>query len=239
MPDWAAQLRARLGTLRLHPGREAEIVEELAQHLDERYAELRAQDVAQDDARRLAVDELDPDMVVDWLRPLRQANLTPPLTAADPRPSRLGGIAQDVRYAWRMLLKEPALTAAALLTLALGIGANGAIFALADAVLLRPLPFAAPEQLVMVSEPTEASAAEEVSPLNLADWNARSKSFTAIGGYVPNVGSMVLGETGAVPETVPRQWVTVGIFRALGVKPVAGRTFLPEDDAESLRRVVL
>jgi putative ABC transport system permease protein len=239
MPDWTARLRVRLGALRLHPAREAEIVEEIAQHLDERYAELRSQGVDEDDAQRLAVGELDPDTLADWLRPLRQANLPPPLTPAAPTPSRLGGIAQDVRYAWRMLLKEPALTTAALLTLALGIGANGAIFALADAVLLRPLPFPAPERLAFVWETTETSEAEQVSPLNLVDWKTRSRSFAAIGGFVPNVGSMVLGEPGGVPETVPRQWVTEGIFRALGVMPVAGRTFLPADDAEGLRRVVL
>ena len=239
MSDWTSQVRARLGGLRLHPAREAEIVEEVGQHLDERYAELRAQGVAEVDARRAAVEELDPDTLAAWMRPLRQANLPPPLTPADPRRSWLGGIAQDVRYGWRMMLKEPALTTAALLTLALGIGANGAIFALAEAVLLRPLPFPAAERLVMVWETAGESETEEVSPRNLVDWKAQSRSFVAIGGYIPNVGSMVLGEPGGVPETVPRQWVTEGVFRALGVRPVVGRTFLPAYDAEGLRRVVL
>ena len=239
MPDWSSQVRARLGALRLHPAREAEIVEEVGQHLDERYDELRAQGVAEDEARRVAVEELDPDVLAAWMRPLRQANLPPPLTPADPRRSRLGGIAQDVRYGWRMLLKEPALTIAALLTLALGIGANGAIFALAEAVLLRPLPFPTADRLVMVWETAGESDTEEVSPVNLVDWKARGRSFAAIGGFIPNVGSMVLGEPGGVPETVARQWVTEGIFRALGVTPVVGRTFLPADDAEGLRRVVL
>jgi putative ABC transport system permease protein len=239
MSDWSALLRDRLDALRLHPGRAAEIVEELGQHLEERYAELRAQGVVEGDARRLAVAELDPDMLAAWMRPLRQANLPPPITPADPHASRLGGVAQDVRYAWRMLRKEPGLTAAALLTLALGIGANGAIFALADAVLLRPLPFPSPERLAALRETTTESASEGVSPLNLADWRDRSRSFEAIGGYLPNVGSMVLGEPGGAPETVSRQWVTEGIFRALGVTPVAGRTFLPEDDAGDLRRVIL
>ena len=239
MPDWTSQVRARLGALRLHPAREAEIVEEVGMHLDERYAELRAQGVAEDEARRVAVEELDPDTLAAWMRPLRQANLPPPLTPGDPRRSRLGGIGQDVRYGWRMMLKEPALTTAALLTLALGIGANGAIFALAEAVLLRPLPFPAAERLVMVWETAGESQTEEVSPRNLVDWAAQSRSFAAIGGYIPNVGSMVLGEPGGVPETVPRQWVTEGIFRALGVKPVVGRTFLPADDAEGVQRVVL
>ncbi len=239
MPDWSEQLRSRLATLRLDPGREAEIVEELAQHLDERYAELRAQGIADDDARRLAVEELDPDILAAWMRPLRQANVPTSIAPGAPSRSPLRGFAQDVRYAWRMLLKERGLTAAALLTLALGIGANGAIFALVDAVLLRPLSFPAPERLVMVWERTGESDTEEVAPLNLVDWKSRSRSFVAIGGFVPNVGSMVLGDPAGPPETVSRQWVTEGVFRALGVEPVAGRAFLPSDDVEGGRLVIL
>ncbi|HVR42349.1 MAG TPA: ABC transporter permease [Thermoanaerobaculia bacterium] len=239
MPEWSELLRARLASLRLDPAREAEILEELSQHLDQRRDELRRDGLADEAARRAAVAELDADALADWMRPLRQANVPPPVTPGTPRRSRLRDFRQDVRYAWRMLRKERGLTAAALLTLALGIGANGAIFALVDAVLLRPLPFPAPERLVMLWETTASSDRESVSPLNLIDWRDGSRAFENIAGFAPNVGGMVMAGADGTPEPVARQWSSAGIFDVLGVKPVAGRTFLRADDEQEGEVVVL
>ena len=123
--------------------------------------------------------------------------------------------------------------------LALGIGANSAMFALVDAILLRPLPFPAPDRLVMLWERTPASPRSRVSPINLLDWKARSRTFDGMAAYVPNVAGMVMAGEDGNAETVPRQWVSSGIFDVLGVRPVAGRTFLPSDDAERASVVVL
>jgi hypothetical protein len=145
----------------------------------------------------------------------------------------------DVRFAMRQMRRAPAFTAIAALTLALGIGANSAIFALVDATLLRPLPFPEPERLVTIWERTEMSPRSAASPLNVLDWHERNRTFERISGYVPNVGGMVMNGRDGTSETVPRQWVLAGFFDVLGVKPIAGRTFLPSDNSERASVVVL
>jgi putative ABC transport system permease protein len=129
-------------------------------------------------------------------------------------------------------------TAIAVTTLALGIGANSAIFALVDATLLRPLPYANPDRLVTIWETTGTNPRSFASPLNMLDWNTRSRMFENIAGFVPNVGGMVMAGRDGNAETGSRQWVTAGIFDVLGVKPIAGRTFSREDD-EKRRRVMV
>lgn len=146
---------------------------------------------------------------------------------------------QDLRYAFRQLGKAPAFTAVAAGTLALGIGANAAIFALVDATLLRPLPLPDPGRLVMIWERTESSDRGGVSPLNLVDWNERGRTFDRIAGFIPSVAGMVMSGRDGIPENVSRQWVTAGFFDVLGVRPIVGRTFLPSDDRSELNAVVL
>jgi putative ABC transport system permease protein len=145
----------------------------------------------------------------------------------------------DVRFAVRQLRGAPGFTLVATLTLALGIGANSAIFALVDATLLRPLPYADPGRLVTIWERTETNPRSYASPPNMLDWNARSRTFEKIAAFTPNVGGMVMAGADGNAETVSRQWVTSGIFDVLGVKPIAGRTFLPADEAQRASVVVM
>jgi putative ABC transport system permease protein len=146
---------------------------------------------------------------------------------------------EDVRFAVRQLRRSPAFTLVAVTTLALGIGANSAIFALVDAALLRPLPYPDPARLVMLWERNERSPRTSVAPLNMLDWQERGRTLEQVGGYVPRVGGMVMAGESGTADTVSRQWVTFGIFDVLGVEPILGRTFDAEDEAQQRNVVVL
>jgi putative ABC transport system permease protein len=145
----------------------------------------------------------------------------------------------DLKFAFRQLKSSPAFTLVATLTLALGIGANSAIFALVDATLLRPLPYRAPDRLVTIWEQSAKTARGYVSPLNMLDWNTRSRTFEKIAGFTPSVGQMVMAGADGNAETVTRQWVTAGIFDVLGVTAIAGRTFSADDEARRPNVVVM
>lgn len=240
MPDWTLHLRRRLARLNLSGEREAEILEELLQHLDERYEDLIHGGTGDADACRIALDELvNPDTLVQDLQPLRQAQVPDSHTPGVFSGSVFADLWSDLHYAVRGLRKQPGFAVVAILTLGLGIGANSAIFALADATLLRPLPLHEPERLAMLWESTETTPRGGVSPLNLIDWAERSRSFESMAGFVPSVGGMVMAGADGTAQTVPRQWVTAGIFEVLGINAIVGRTFTLEDDKAGTNAVVL
>jgi putative ABC transport system permease protein len=149
-------------------------------------------------------------------------------------------VRSDVRLAVRQLISAPGFTVVAALTLALGIGVNSAIFSLADAALMRPLPFGEAERLVMLWERTPTSPRAGVSPLNMRDWSLQSRSFEGI-AYVQRGmggGPLLTAPDGSI-ETAERQSTSANFFDVLKVAPIAGRTFKPEDDGLSPRVVLL
>ena len=153
---------------------------------------------------------------------------------------RLEELLSDVRLAVRQLISARGFTLVAALTLALGIGVNSAIFSLADAALMRPLPFGEAERLVMLWERTPTSPKTGVSPLNMRDWNLQSRSFEGIAFVQRGMGGgpLLTAPDGSI-ETAERQSTSANFFDVLKVVPIAGRTFKPEDDGPSPRLVLL
>jgi putative ABC transport system permease protein len=135
---------------------------------------------------------------------------------------------QDVRYSGRMLLKHPAFTLIAVLTLTLGIGANTAIFSIVNAVLLRPFPYHAPEQLVMLAESVSGQRGSAVSYSNFVDWRAQNTVFESASAVRPNESYNFTGA--GEPERLQGRLVSAGFLSLLGVKPLLGRDFVAEDD---------
>src|SRR5262245_34648424 len=145
---------------------------------------------------------------------------------------------QDLRFGFRQLLNKPGFAAVAVLSLALGIGANTAIFSLVDAVLLRPLPFRDPERLVMVWEDASRIGfpRNTTAPANYADWKAQNQVFEDMAALEGR--NLNLTEEGE-PEKVEGQAVTANFFPLLGVKPMLGRAFTQEEDTPGANRVAL
>src|SRR5579862_5359319 len=126
---------------------------------------------------------------------------------------------QDLRYAARVLLRAPGFTALASTVLALGIGANSAIFSVVDATILRPLPFRQPDRLAMLWESPPGYAYNRVSPLTYQDWHDQNRVFAAMAAV--SGGSKTM-RTSAGAERIPGQAVTREFFDVVGIQPVAG-----------------
>jgi putative ABC transport system permease protein len=146
---------------------------------------------------------------------------------------------QDLRFGARMLIKHPGFTLIAVLTLALGIGANTAIFSVVNAVLISPLPYHAPDRLAQVWEHNRPKnkPRSSVAPANFLDWKAQNRSFEGMAAY-DNFPSFNLTGAGE-PERVQAARVSVGLFPLLGVEAVVGRTFTDEEERRGSHQVAL
>jgi putative ABC transport system permease protein len=238
MPDWNEHLRPRLARLHLSAVREAEIIDELSQHLDLRYDELRAGGASEAEARRVAIAELrEPDTLRQQMHPLRQAHAPAPITPGASTGSVVSDLSQDLRYAARMLRKQPGFAVAAAMTLALGIGANTAIFSLVNAAVLRALPFPDPDRLVAIWA-SQAGREAGGSPANadVATWRAGTENFARIAAF--SARSVDLTDGGQA-ERVGAAGVTAGFFETLGVTPILGRTLAPDEEMPGGPRVAL
>jgi putative ABC transport system permease protein len=234
MRNWERHVRPRLSSLRLPPARENEIVDELSQHLEDRWRELVAGGASPEDATRLALSDFrDGDVLARHLAPLRLAH--PPVSitpGASPGRHLLGDLWQDLRYAARTLRKQPGFTIAAVVTLALGIGSNAAIFSVIDAVLLRPLPFPTSDRLVALYSRYLPSSGYDfpyssLSGPEFADLQGRITAFASIAAF--DFSSRNLTHASGTAERVLTMPVTAQFFDVLGVKPAQGRTFTDEE----------
>jgi predicted permease len=246
MPDWKEEIARRLRSLKLAPAREAEIVEEVAQHLEDRYQELVAGGAAEEEARRKVLQELsDEDLLARGLRLAEHEVNQEPIVPGDGGTSiSFASLWQDIRYGLRMLRKNPSFTVVAVLTLALGIGANSAVFNVLDTVLLRSLPVTAPHELVLLTDPDShgrefGNESGDRSLLSfwefeyLRDHNDVFSGMLAADSDLPQlqVNLSSFAADGSAPEETARvRPVSGGYFSTLGVKAAAGRLFTAEVD---------
>ena len=143
---------------------------------------------------------------------------------------------QDLRYGARMLMKNPGFTLIAVVTLALGIGANTAIFSVVNAVLLRALPYPQPERLLVLTEKTREGQRMGVAYPNFQDWREQAQSFTEMAGFRGNSFNLTSVDKAARLRGREVSW---NFFRMLGVQPQLGRLFVADDDKTSAARTTL
>src|SRR5688572_28517938 len=146
---------------------------------------------------------------------------------------------QDLRFGLRMLAKNKIFTLVAVVTLALGIGANTAIFSVVDAVLLRPLPYPEADRLVFLWEtmPSQGIPQSGAALPNYHGWRDQNQVFDGLGGFY--YGDFNLSSSGNAPELIQGAYVTSNLFQVLKVAPAHGRLFVKEEDQFGKHRVVL
>ena len=227
MPDWKREISERLRGLSLSPLQEAEIIEELAQHLDDVYHRAISSGANEADANRAALNELAGEL--KGIQRYKRQSQAHQLADESGRLNLLADFLQDLRYAARMLAKNPGFTAVAVIALALGIGANTAIFSVVNTVLLRPLPYKDPEQLVMVWEDATKHGYPRDTPAvaNYIDWRDQNSVFSGMTA----IDEVDLNLTNAGdPERLKGRRVSGNLFALLGVEPQLGRVFGPAED---------
>lgn len=152
----------------------------------------------------------------------------------------MGAVSHDFRYALRVMRLNPGFTCGIALVLALGIGANTAIFTVVNAVLLQPLQYRAPDRLVRLYEysPLGSALYNVVSPANFIDWEREAHSFAEMAAYSTETFNLA-GSGGSLPERLQGVICAYRLFSTLGVQPALGRAFVPEDDRPEAERVVI
>jgi predicted permease len=223
---WSYKVPLRFRSLFRKTRVERDLSDELRFHLDKLIEDKIASGMAPDEARYAALRELGGlEQIKEECRDMRRANL-------------VESFLQDVRHGLRQLRQNPGFTAVAVLTLALGIGANTAIFSVVYAVLLKPLPFQSPGQLVRVFEANDRAGipAEGCSYAEFQEWQRQNHVFSGMAGVTAH--ELTLTGRGE-PMAVRVGDVTADFFSVLGVPPFAGRAFLPTDDAQGATPVVV
>lgn len=263
MPDWKKEIRERLAGLRLAPTREAEIVEELVQYLEDCYEELLAAGSTKGDAWRQTLEELnESDLLARELNKIERLVSHDPVVPGAGRTNMLWDLLRDLRFGVRMLLKSKGFTLVAVLSLALGIGANTALFSVVvDAVLVKTLPVAEPERLVLFeyqagppfringmsgtsSVPTPPGTKgdslfryevfDKMRQARAAAPDSPLSDFFAF-APIPELTAVVADQA----EIINGQAVSAGYFAGLRVQPSLGRAISDEDDRAGAAPVVV
>jgi putative ABC transport system permease protein len=237
--DWRAIVRRELGAVSRDAADDEEVVEELSQHLAQRYDDALASGLTPDRALASAIDELRAEhgLRAELTGARRAPHISPTPPAGNG--SIMEQLWQDIRYSLRLLARSPGFAVAALLTLALGIGATTAIFSVLDAVLLRRSPLAEPNQLAMVWETDRASntTREPASWPDYLDFKDRTQHFAQLAAFDPGEANLTPNQGDA--ERLASLLTTHEFSSTIGIQPILGRTFTKEEDVRGGRRVVL
>ena len=198
-------------------GTDSQLDSELRFHIDELTEENIAAGMSREEARRKAMLEFGGrEQLKEELRDVYRVQI-------------LGSAIANLKSAFRFIRKSPTFSVAVVLTLALAIGANSAVFSAIDAILLRPLPFPDSDRLVLVQQhnPKDPNFRTFVAPVRLEDWNRLNSTFQGLTGYY---AEDVSESTGVLPEKVTRAWVSSRFFQVWGMPPAVGREFTPEEE---------
>jgi predicted permease len=234
MPEWKNEIEKRLAGLHLRPEREAQIVDEVSSHLQDRYEEMRARGNTHEQAFRDVIAELDATDLVPELQASEEiAPYEPVREGAASSGQFFSDLLQDLRYAARMLRKTPGFTTVVALTLALGIGANTAVFTIVDTLVLNPLPVEKISELAAVNTTQQKKTAQSGDPqlmsfLNVKDVRERTHSFSSLAGH-SNPMAITMTDAGE-PHRIFVEVVTANYFDTLGLKPFLGRFFFSSED---------
>ena len=234
--SWREYVRSQLPPLSVAAEREIEIVDELVTQLEATYERARANGMSEEDARRIAMNE-----VPDWPAFARTVGVveqprTPAPATGEPGGGMMTGFVQDVRYAIRALMRAPGFAAVSIVTLALGIAATTIVYSIVDGILLRPLPIADPDRVMLGREISPAGTDMSLSQPNFDDWKARQTSFAQFAGW----RGVTVNLTGIdQPRRVNARLVTWDLLSTLGVTVGVGRDFTAGDDKWGAERTAI
>jgi predicted permease len=232
MPDWKSLVRERLAPLRLKATAESDLTEELAQHLEDHYRELRSGGSSEEEAYQNALLELDETYPLERNQRMPKYDAVP---AGDVRGSNfMEDLWRDLRYAVRTMRKSPMFVLFVVLTLALGIGANTTVFTAINTLILNPLPVRNSSELAAVAaadvgSKSKASAPLPISYADLKDYQAKNGVFSSLAGYTsPRI---VTWQPSGGSQRLFCELVTANYFSTLGLRPAMGRFFLTEEES--------
>ena len=234
--DWKAHVRAKLPALITAAEREGEIVDELALQLEATYERERKRGAPHHDAMAAAEAE-----VPDWSAFARSVRVierpfVPPPVAGDRSGGIMTGLVQDIRYAIRALRRAPGFAAVSILTLALGISATTIVYSIVDGILLRPLPIANPDRVMLARELSPTFNDMGLSWPNYLDWSARQTSFETFAGWSGATANLTGIER---PRRLNVRRVSANLLTALGVRVALGRDFTADDDKWGVERTAI
>jgi len=231
MRDWKSEVRLRLRHLEIDAARHAQILEEVSGHLADRHRSLLARGMSAEAADQAVLQELsDSDALTrEITRITGRGDTEPPVAGGVPSRRAVESWLQDVRYGARLLRRSPGFTAVAAITLALGVGANTAIFTVVNAIVLRPLPFSEPNRLVRIweSNPEKGWPQFSASHPTYLDWRARAQSFERLAAQTSAGFTLTSGGDAQIVRGLA---VTTDLLPVLAVNPELGRNFTSEED---------